>query len=258
MARDESSVSFHSVPGIPLIQAGDDLAAILSEALAASGITPEDGDILIVAQKVISKAEGRLVRLDEVEVTQDARDLASACDKDPRLVTLILSESESVMRKRPGLIIVRHRLGFVLANAGIDQSNVAAPDGAEVALLLPEDPDASSRHLRAALENRFGCRLGVIISDSIGRAWRLGNVGQAIGVSGPAPLRDLRSRPDLYGRPLQITETGFADELAAAAGLLMGQANEGTPLVIARGLSWDESESGAVAGVRPPEFDLFP
>lgn len=257
MARDRASISFHAVPGIPLIEPGDDLAAIFSKALTAADIAPRDGDILVVAQKVVSKSEGRFVRLDEVAVTEEALALARTCEKDPRLVTLILSESQAVLRHRPGLIIVRHRLGYVMANAGIDQSNVRQADGAEDALLLPENPDASCRHLRVALEAHFSCRLGVIMSDSIGRAWRLGNVGHAIGVAGPAPVSDLRGHPDLYGRALEATDTGFADEVAAAAGLLMGQADEGTPLVLARGLSWEESESGAIASVRPLEADLF-
>lgn len=258
MERDTVSLCCHAVPGIPLIQAGDDLAAMFSAALTASDLTPREGDILVVAQKVVSKAEGRLVRLDEVMITDEARRLAEECEKDPRLVTLILAESQSVMRVRPGLIIVRHRLGFVMANAGIDQSNVATSEGGEVALLLPEDPDESCRRLRAALEGRFGCRLGVIMSDSIGRAWRLGNVGQAIGVAGPAAVRDLRGREDLHGRPLAVTETGFADEIAAAAGLLMGQADEGMPLVLLRGLDWDACDQSALASVRPLDTDLFP
>ena len=257
MARDGASVSFQAVPGIPLIQTGDDLAAVFAEALEAADLAPRAGDILVVAQKVVSKAEDRLVPLAEVSVTDEARRLAQDCDKDPRLVTLILAESQAVLRTRPGLIIIRHRLGLVLANAGIDQSNVQQQDGGEAALLLPEDPDASCRRLRDALAARYGCRLGVIISDSIGRAWRLGNLGQAIGVAGPAPVRDLRGQPDLYGRALEVTETGFADEIAAAAGLVMGQADEGTPLVLARGLTWDESEAGAVASIRPLELDLF-
>ena len=258
MVRDKVSLCCHAIPGIPLIQAGDDLASILSAALTASDLTPQEGDILVVAQKVVSKAEGRLVRLDEVTVTEEARRLAEECDKDARLVTLILAESQSVMRKRPGLIIVRHRLGFVMANAGIDQSNVATPGGDDVALLLPEDPDESCRRLRVALEARFGCRLGVIMSDSIGRAWRLGNVGHAIGIAGPAAVRDLRDREDLHGRPLAVTETGFADEIAAAAGLLMGQADESLPLVLLRGLDWDACDQGASASVRPLDTDLFP
>ncbi len=258
MQRDTGSLCLHAVPGIPLIQAGDDLAEVFSTALSASNLTLQEGDLLVVAQKVVSKAEGRLVRLDEVTVTDEARRLAAECDKDARLVTLILAESQSVMRKRPGLIIVRHRLGFVMANAGIDQSNVAAPDGGDVALLLPENPDESCRRLRAALEERFGCRLGVIMSDSIGRAWRLGNVGHAIGVAGPAAVRDLRGRTDLHGRPLAVTDTGFADEIAAAAGLLMGQADEGVPLVLLRGLDWEACDQGALKSIRPPESDLFP
>ena len=216
-----------------MVQVGDDLAALLSAAMARAGLAPEPGDVLAIAQKIVSKAEGRSIALASVAPSQAARDLAAQTGKDARLVELILSESERVVRARPNLIIVKHRLGFVMANAGIDQSNVGE-DGH--ALLLPRDPDASA----AALAARLG--LPVVITDSFGRAWRRGTVGVAIGAAGLPALQDLRGRPDLFGRTLMVSITGFADEIAAAAGLVMGQGAEGIPAVLLRGLAW----SGAV------------
>ena len=203
-----------ALPGLPMVQAGDDLAAQLSAAMARAGLAPEPGDVLAIAQKIVSKAEGRSIALASVAPSQAARDLAAQTGKDARLVELILSESERVVRARPNLIIVKHRLGFVMANAGIDQSNVGE-DGQ--ALLLPRNPDASA----AALAARLG--LPVVITDSFGRAWRRGTVGVAIGAAGLPALQDLRGRPDLFGRTLMVSITGFADEIAAAAGLVMGQ-----------------------------------
>ena len=197
-----------ALPGLPMVQAGDDLAAQLSAAMARAGLAPEPGDVLAIAQKIVSKAEGRSIALASVAPSQAARDLAAQTGKDARLVELILSESERVVRARPNLIIVKHRLGFVMANAGIDQSNVGE-DGH--ALLLPRDPDASA----AALAARLG--LPVVITDSFGRAWRRGTVGVAIGAAGLPALQDLRGRPDLFGRTLMVSITGFADEIAAAA-----------------------------------------
>jgi coenzyme F420-0:L-glutamate ligase/coenzyme F420-1:gamma-L-glutamate ligase len=185
-----------------------------------------------------------------------AVELASATAKDPRVVELILAESTEVLRQRPGAIIVAHRLGYVLANAGIDMSNVG-PDGAERALLLPADPDRSCRELRTRLRERTGIDAAVLIIDSFGRAWRNGTVGTAIGVSGFPALADLRGQPDLFGRPLQITEVGLADELAAAASLMMGQAGEGAPVVLARGVPYERRESGIQELIRPKAQDLF-
>jgi coenzyme F420-0:L-glutamate ligase / coenzyme F420-1:gamma-L-glutamate ligase len=245
-----------ALAGIPIVQPGDDLAEIIVRALAETGLMLEPRDVLIIAQKIVSKAEGRIVELASVTPSQRAMEYARAVDKDPRLVELILSESTEVLRHRPGAIIVAHRLGFVLANAGIDMSNVA-PDGGGRALLLPQDPDRSCRELCARLHERTGVDVAVLIIDSFGRAWRNGTVGTAIGVSGFPGLLDLRGTPDLFGRRLQITEVGIADELAAAASLLMGQAAEGKPVVLARGVPYERRESTVQELVRPKGQDLF-
>jgi coenzyme F420-0:L-glutamate ligase/coenzyme F420-1:gamma-L-glutamate ligase len=216
--------------------------------MARAGLAPEPGDVLAIAQKIVSKAEGRSIALASVAPSQAARDLAAQTGKDARLVELILSESERVVRARPNLIIVKHRLGFVMANAGIDQSNVGE-DGH--ALLLPRDPDASA----AALAARLG--LPVVITDSFGRAWRRGTVGVAIGAAGLPALQDLRGRPDLFGRTLMVSITGFADEIAAAAGLVMGQGAEGIPAVLLRGLAWSGAVNPAAELLRPAQEDLF-
>ena len=250
-----STLSFLPVPGLPRVQPGDDLAALIGAALAVAGITLGDGDLLAVTQKIVSKAEGRLRRLDAVVPSARARELAAGTAKDPRLVELILEESRGVVRTRRDLIITEHRLGLVLANAGIDRSNV--DDGEETVLLLPEDPDASARRLRAELVATSGARIGVIITDSLGRAWRKGTVGVAIGTAGVAPFVDLRGRTDLNGRALQVSEIAPADSLAAAAVLLMGEAAEGTPVVLIRGAALDASDAPASAVLRPAADDLF-
>jgi coenzyme F420-0:L-glutamate ligase/coenzyme F420-1:gamma-L-glutamate ligase len=246
-----------ALSGLPPIRAGDDLAALILAALAAEGLALAADDVLVVAQKIVSKSEGRLVRLDEVVPSARALELAGIAGKDPRIVELILAESRDVLRCRPGVIIVEDRRGLVLANAGIDASNVGPADDAERVLLLPEDPDASAAGLRARLEAACGCRLGIVINDSIGRAWRNGTVGTAIGVSGLAGLLDLRGGPDLFGRPLRSTEIGLADELAAAASLVMGQAAEGRPVVLARGLPHGRRDGTAHELQRAKSLDLF-
>jgi coenzyme F420-0:L-glutamate ligase/coenzyme F420-1:gamma-L-glutamate ligase len=243
--------------GIKLVEPGDDLGGITVDAFAANGIAPEDGDVLVVAQKIISKAEGRYVDVTTVSPSERAIELARELDKDPRFVEVVLSESKRVVRHRPGLLIVEHRLGFVMANAGIDHSNLPTEDGVERVLLLPEDPDGSARALQEHLVGVFGSSIAVIISDSFGRAWRKGTVGVALGAAGLPALIDMRGHPDLFGRELLVTETGFADEIAAAAGLLMGQADEAVPMVLVRGLSWSAPEVAAAALIRPAEHDLF-
>jgi coenzyme F420-0:L-glutamate ligase/coenzyme F420-1:gamma-L-glutamate ligase len=250
-------VKLEALVGIKLVEPGDDLGAIALAALATNGLTPEDGDVLVVAQKIVSKAEGRYVDIGAVRPSAAAEVLAAEVDKDPRFVEVVLSESRRVVRRRPGLLIVEHRLGFVMANAGVDHSNVASENGTERVLLLPLDPDGSARALREALLAASGAHLAVIISDSFGRAWRKGTLGVALGAAGLPALVDLRGHPDLFGRQLQVTETGFADEIAAAAGLLMGQANEGVPMVLVRGLSWSAPAAPAADLVRPAEHDLF-
>jgi coenzyme F420-0:L-glutamate ligase/coenzyme F420-1:gamma-L-glutamate ligase len=247
------------IPGIPLIHAGDDLAEIIWNALQEAEVILEDGDILVIAQKVVSKAEGRTVRLSTVVPRLEALHLAASMGKDPRLVELILQESSEILRSRTGAIIVEHRLGFVCANAGIDHSNVVDDEGSddEVVLLLPENPDVSANQLRNRLEALSGAKLGVLIIDSHGRAWRLGTVGVAIGISGLPGLVDLRGQPDLFDWHLQITEVGAGDELAAAASLMMGQAAEGTPVVHVRGFPYALREASLSELLRPKEQDLF-
>lgn len=243
--------------GIKLVEPGDDLGAIAVAAFAANGIVPEDGDVLVLAQKIVSKAQGRYVDVTAVSPSKRAIELARELDKDPRFVEVVLSESKRVVRHRPGLLIVEHRLGFVMANAGIDHSNLPTEDGVERVLLLPEDPDGSARALQELLVGVFGKGIAVIISDSFGRAWRKGTVGVALGAAGLPALIDMRGHPDLFGRELLVTETGFADEIAAAAGLLMGQSDEAVPMVLVRGLSWSAPEVTAAALIRPAEHDLF-
>jgi coenzyme F420-0:L-glutamate ligase/coenzyme F420-1:gamma-L-glutamate ligase len=250
-------VTLTALSGIKLIEPGDDLGAITVAALRDNGLVPRDGDVLVVAQKIVSKAEGRYVDVATVRPSERAIALAAEVDKDPRFVEVVLSEAKRVVRHRPGLLIVEHRLGFVMANAGIDHSNVAAPDGGERVLLLPVDPDGSAQALRRHLMDVFGVDLGVVISDSFGRPWRKGTVGVALGAAGLPAFVDLRGRPDLFGRELLVTETGFADEIAAAAGLLMGQADEAIPMVLVRGLTWSARDLPVAALIRPAEHDLF-
>lgn len=241
--------------GIPLIRRGDDLAAVILEALANAGLRLQPGDVLAVAQKIVSKAEGRSIDLRSIEPEDAARRLAVETDKDPRMVELILRESRRVVRKRPGLIIVEHRLGLILANAGIDRSNVAGNEDA--VLLLPEDPDASACQLRQALAERTDVAPGVLVVDSIGRPWRLGTTGVAIGVAGVSVLEDLRGDRDLFARELQVAEIAPADSIASAAVLLMGEGAEGTPAVLVRGLKAPATEQPAAAVLRPADEDLF-
>ena len=254
-------VTLAAVPDIPHIGPRDDLAGILAAALARAAMAPVSGDILVVAQKVVSKAEGRTVDLNEVAPAARARVLAREVGKDPRLVELILRESTEVVAHKPGVLVVAHKLGYVLANAGIDRSNVPgeAEGGAdsEPVLLLPVDPNASAAALKARLDAHFGAALGVIVSDSVGRAWRNGITGIALGAAGLPALRDLIGRTDLFGRRLEVTQTGFADEIAAAASLVMGQADEGLPAVLVRGLAWREPAVDATALLRPKDQDLF-
>ena len=250
------SLEVIALPGLPLIRAGDDLVELIASALKR-GVAPRPGDVLVVAQKIVSKAEGRVVDLTTVEPSAKARSLAAEVDKDPRLVEVILSESVRVVRARRGVLIVEHRLGFIMANAGVDQSNVGPAEGSPRALLLPKDPDRSAEALRHGLKAITGIDLAVVINDSFGRPWRQGTVGVAIGAAGLPALMDLRGRPDLFGRTLEVSVIGFADEIAAAASLLMGQADEALPAVLIRGLHWSAPESTAASLVRPANEDLF-
>lgn len=245
------------VAGIPLIEPGTDLVSLICEITENQGPALRDGDVLVLAQKIVSKAEGRYVDLATVEAGERALALSNDVQKDPRLVEVILRESRQVLRHKANVLIVEHRLGFVLANAGVDQSNVDPRRGAEPVLLLPEDPDKSARLLHEGLRRRLNKNVAVIVNDSLGRAWRLGTVGVALGAAGLPALRDLRGQPDLYDRPLQVSETGFADEIAAAASLLMGQADEATPVIVVRGLTWSAKASSAAQLLRDAKDDLF-
>ncbi|HLG88571.1 MAG TPA: coenzyme F420-0:L-glutamate ligase [Alphaproteobacteria bacterium] len=251
-----ATLTLTALAGVPNVTDGDNLVAIILSALEASALTLQTGDVVVLAQKIVSKSEGRTVDLATIEPSDRARELAAVSDKDPRVVELILRESTEVLRSRPGAIIVAHRLGFVCANAGIDQSNVGA-GGDDRVLLLPKDPDASSAAIRRELKRRTGADVAVLVIDSIGRAWRNGTIGTAIGLSGLPGLLDLRTRPDLFGRPLQTSELGLADELASAASLIMGQAAEGRPIVLARGVPYDRREGTMRELIRPKEMDLF-
>lgn len=246
-----------ALPGIPMVQPGDDLGQLITDAIARTSISLKPQDVLVVAQKVISKAEGRVIPLEKVRPRPDAREWAEKTGKDPRLVELILTESKGVVRHRPGVLIVEHRLGFIMANAGIDQSNVGPIENGEHAILLPLDPDASAAGLRHAIQIRHNVDIGVVISDSFGRPFRSGTAGVAIGVAGMPALLDLRGEPDLFGRELGVSISGFADEVAAAASLLMGQGAEGLPAVVISGLEWSNPATSASEIVRDPAEDLF-
>ncbi len=244
---------------IPLIHQGDRLVEIVLSSLDKSNLALEDQDILVFAQKIISKAEGRRVNLVTVDPSPRAIELGTQIEKDPRLVELILGESREVLRTRPGTIIVEHKLGFVCANAGIDHSNVAGVGDSqeEWVLLLPDNPDHSARELQQAIQARSGKQIGVLIIDSHGRAWRNGTVGVAIGLAGMPGLEDLRGHSDLFDFKLRITQVGAADELAAAASLVMGQAAEGTPVVHVRGFPYPLRDGSLAELIRPKEQDLF-
>jgi len=250
-------ITLTPIPDVPMIRPGDDLAGLMIAACEKSVLAPSEGDVWVVAQKIVSKAEGRYVDLADVRPSARARELAVEVDKDPRLIEVILGESRRVVRQRRGVLIVEHRLGFIMANAGVDRSNVDPDLGADPVLLLPRDPDASAARLRDRLGAHFRSQFGVIVTDSWGRAWRRGTVGVALGAAGLPALMDLRGRSDLFGHELRVTETGFADEIASAASLIMGQANEAQPVVLVRGLSWADAPTPGASLIRTPEEDLF-
>lgn len=253
------SLILTTLPDVPMVHTGDDLVRIAVNGLAKASITLMDGDILVLAQKIVSKAEGRWVNLVDIQPSERAIRLSYELQKDSRLIELILRESNQVLRTRVGTIIVEHRLGFVCANAGIDHSNVAGegkPDE-EWVLLLPENPDESAQIIRDGIEKNSGVHIGVMIIDSHGRAWRQGVVGATIGLSGLPGVVDMRGKSDLFGYTLRITTIGAADELAAAASLLMGQAGEGTPIVHVRGFPYPLRDGNLNELLRPKDQDLF-
>ena len=254
------SLTLTAFAGIPLVHSGDDLVALILQSLQQTSIKLEDGDILVIAQKIVSKSEGRYVRLADVKPSKRAFQLAAETEKDPRLMELILSESREIVRYRSSVIVAENRQGVVLANAGIDHSNVEEDGGKEQVLLLPLDPDASAANIRKQLQRKTNRNLAVIINDSLGRAWRNGTTGTALGVSGLPALLDLRGRPDLFGEPLQTSEEAIADELSAAASLLQGQAGEGRPVILIRGYDFSgipTQNTGTFGLIRPKEKDLF-
>ncbi|MEJ8472827.1 coenzyme F420-0:L-glutamate ligase [Roseibium algae] len=249
------SLTITSLDGVPLIQPGDDLAEIIVSCLDRQDLQLQSGDVLVLAQKIISKAEGRFRDLADIAPSHEATALAKETCKDPRLVQAILDESSEVVRKRKGVLVVRHKRGWVMAQAGIDQSNVEGADQGRL-LLLPEDPDASAAHLRAALQGKLGIAPGIVIADSFGRPFRNGTTGTAIGAAGLTSFMDIRGEKDLFGRDLMVSTVAHADEIASSASLLMGQANEGQPIVLLRGLATSPNVP-ASSLIRPLEEDLF-
>ncbi|MFT5576406.1 MAG: coenzyme F420-0:L-glutamate ligase/coenzyme F420-1:gamma-L-glutamate ligase [Bermanella sp.] len=245
------------LPSFPLVEPGDDLAGLIMQSASAGALALQDGDVLVLAQKIVSKSENRYAYLNEVSPSDAALTLAAATDKDPRQVELILRESKEVVRQRRGAIIVEHREGYVHANAGIDASNIASQVDNPRVLLLPLDSNASARDLRTALRKALGVDVYIIINDSAGRAWRNGTCGFAIGSAGFEALVSRIGDNDLFGRPLEITQIAVADELAAAASFLMGQADEGAPVVLVRGAELRLSDQGCETLIRAKSEDLF-
>ncbi len=252
-------ITLSAIPGIPLVAPGDPLAAIIHDRAAAAGTPLQTGDVLVIAQKIVSKSENRYLDLRAITPSKRALEIAAVVEKDPRFVEAVLSESSDIVRYQKNVLIVAHRIGVVMANAGIDQSNIDNTDGGEKILLLPFDPDASAQRMRAELLALSGADVGVIINDSIGRAWRNGIVGIAIGVAGLTALHDLRGEPDLFGRRLEVTETATADELASAGSLLQGQGSQGMPVVLIRGFTppKQDAPNPATALVRERRIDMF-
>ena len=252
--REPQAVRLLALTGLPEVRPGDDLGELLATRLVSIEPPLARFDVVVVAQKVVSKAENRYLDLGSVTPSPRARELAAVTAKDPRLVEAILAESTEVLRARTGVIVVRHRLGYVMAQAGVDRSNVG---GRDCVLLLPEAPDESAARLRATLARLTGEAPGVIVSDSFGRPWRLGTTNVALGAAGVPSLWDRRGEQDRHGRPLETTEVAWADAVAAAAGLVMGEAAEGQPCVLVRGLTWSAPDAPASRLLRPIEEDLF-
>ena len=256
-----SELSVRALSGVRTIEPGDDLFEVIVSSLARTGIDLSDGDVLVIASKIVSRAEDCFVDLASIAPSPKALELCGEVDKDPRLVELILRESAAISRKTTHALIVRHRLGFVAANAGIDASNAApsnAPPGTGPwVLTLPRDPDATAAALCTKLAVHFAAKVGVVITDSWGRPFRRGTVGFAVGVAGLSPVWDRRGAMDRHGRVLEATECGVADSIAAAADLVAGQADEGRPLTLVRGLRFQHSDDSAKALLRDPEHDLY-
>jgi coenzyme F420-0:L-glutamate ligase/coenzyme F420-1:gamma-L-glutamate ligase len=254
-------LSVLALPEVPRVHEGDSIHQLVAQALERADLTLHDGDVVVVTSKVLSRAHGRFVDVAAIEPSAQAQELGREIGKDARIVELILRESVSISRKAKNVLIVRHKLGFVSANAGIDMSNAhpagARPGAGPWALLLPEDPDADAEQLREALASRYGCSVGVVISDSHGRPFRFGSVGAAVGVAGVPALNSQIGQPDLDGRKLEYTITALADQLAATADLVAGQADEGRPFVLVRGLRFSQVQSSARDLLRPLDQDLY-
>lgn len=257
------NLSFIGLKDFPMVEPEDDLVSLIEASVMATGLVLQQDDVIVLAQKIVSKSENRYLDLRTIEVSDEARELALEVDKPAEKVQAILNESKEVVRKRLGVLIVEHRLGFVQANAGIDQSNIESPeeDPESICLLLPEDSDLSAERLRDEIKKRHGIDVAVIINDSLGRAWRMGTMGLAIGVAGMAALESHIGKTDIYGRELMVTEVGVADEMAAGASLVMGQTTQKTPVVLVRGYEPREPEEKAEKGVRPlirpKDMDMF-
>ncbi|MEH2470818.1 coenzyme F420-0:L-glutamate ligase/coenzyme F420-1:gamma-L-glutamate ligase [Nitrobacteraceae bacterium AZCC 2161] len=251
------SITYTTLPNIPLVQPGDDICALISAGLARAEIAIQDGDVIVIAQKIVSKSEDRYVDLAQLVPSAQAKELAAVTGKDARHIEAVLAETSEVLRFKQNVMIVAHRLGYVMANAGIDESNIERVDGVDRVLLLPVDPDKSCRAIKAKLDREFAVSVGVIINDSFGRAWRNGVVGVALGAAGISSLHNLIGSPDLFGRAMKVTEVAIGDELAAAASLVMGQGAEGLPIVHVRGYQNRGPENDAAALIRPKHMDMF-
>jgi coenzyme F420-0:L-glutamate ligase / coenzyme F420-1:gamma-L-glutamate ligase len=252
---DAPTVSLVGVPGVPMVQPGDDLPAMVVGLLTKAGLEPQASDVVVITSKIVSKAEGQTVDLRSIEPSARARELAEVTEKDPELVELILRESTEVVRSVPGVLLVRHRLGFMSANAAIDRSNADGTD--HTALLMPLDPDASARRIHEAIEGAFGPGIGVVITDTHGRPFRRGNIGVAVGIAGFEGLVDMSGAHDLFGRELKATVVPLADELAAAAALVSGETSEGLPIVLVRGVALSPGDRGTQDLLFEAERDLF-
>ena len=253
----EQTLTLYAVKGIPLVKPGDDLFEIINKAISKSSERLQNGDILVIAQKIVSKVENRIISLNDVEPSREALKIALETDKDPRQIELVLRESREIIRHRPGVIIVEQNLGIIMANAGIDHSNIENEGDEEQVLLLPEDPDETCRKLQTQIRETLNVSIGVIINDSVGRAWRVGTTGLAIGVAGLPAVVDLRGKKDIFGRELLVSEQAVADELASAASLLQGQASEKLPVVIVRGFNSKAPHQNASALIRNKDMDMF-
>ena len=243
------------IEGLPIIKVGDNLAELICNAAEKQGISIQDGDVIVVTHVVVSRAEGNVINLDDVKPSEFAKCIAAQYDKDPALVEVVLRESKSIVRMYSGILITETKHGFICANSGVDKSNVP---GERIVALLPKNPDDSASKIRNEIKRLTGCDVAVIVSDTHGRPLREGEINVAIGIAGIEPIKDRRGEKDLFGYTLRIKQTAIADELASAAELVIGQANEGVPAAIIRGYKYPKSEiAKATQLIRLKEKDLF-